>query len=220
MSNKERRDRRLPRVGARDRRDRAARARSGAQDLDRAARLRRARLHDAAAARGSLPDDAQRSATASSRCCSAGAPPKRSRSARSRPARRTICSAPPTSRARWSPSSGMSDELGAINYDGNKRAALPRHRRCRRSAACTARRRRRRSTPRSSASSPMRTTRRGGSSPITATSSKSVTHRLLEVEVMEGDELRRCSASKPSPRSAAAASHRASLIAAVRQPTI
>ena len=36
--------------------------RSGAQDLDRAARLRRARLHDAAAARGSLPDDARRSA--------------------------------------------------------------------------------------------------------------------------------------------------------------
>ena len=31
---------------------------SGAQDLDRAARLRRARLHDAAAARGSLPDAA------------------------------------------------------------------------------------------------------------------------------------------------------------------
>ena len=101
---------------------RAARTGSGAQDLDRAARLRRARLHDAAAARGSLPDDAQRSATASSRCCSAAARPRRSRSARSRPARRTTCSAPPTSPARWSPSSGMSDALGAINYDGNKRA--------------------------------------------------------------------------------------------------
>ena len=36
--------------------------RSGAQDLDRAARVRRARLHDAAAARRSLSDDAQRSA--------------------------------------------------------------------------------------------------------------------------------------------------------------
>ena len=35
---------------------------SGAQDLDRRARLRRARLHDAAAARGSLPDAAARSA--------------------------------------------------------------------------------------------------------------------------------------------------------------
>ena len=31
--------------------------------------------------------------------------PRRSRSARSRPARRTTCSAPPTSRARWSPNS-------------------------------------------------------------------------------------------------------------------
>ena len=47
----------------------------------------------------------QRSARASSRCCSAAAAPRRSRSARSRPARRTTCSAPPTSRARWSPSS-------------------------------------------------------------------------------------------------------------------
>ena len=37
---------------------RAAGSRSGPQDLDRAARVRRARLHDAAAARGSLPDDA------------------------------------------------------------------------------------------------------------------------------------------------------------------
>ena len=47
----------------------------------------------------------ERSARASSRSCSAAAPPRRSRSARSRPARRTTCSAPPTSRARWSPSS-------------------------------------------------------------------------------------------------------------------
>ena len=99
------RDRRVSRVGPRDRRQRAAGARSGAQDLDRAARLRRARLHDAAAARGSLPDDARAICTASWRCCSADAPPRRSRSARSRPARRTTCSARPTSRARWSPSS-------------------------------------------------------------------------------------------------------------------
>ena len=47
---------------------------------------------------------------------------------------------------------GMSDALGAINYDGQQARALPRHRRCRRSAGSTARRRRRRSTPRSSAS--------------------------------------------------------------------
>ena len=80
--------------------------RSGAQDLHRAARLRRARLHDAAAARGSLPDDARAICSASWRCCSAAGPPRKSRSARSRPARRTTCSAPPTSPGRWSPSSG------------------------------------------------------------------------------------------------------------------
>ena len=62
MNASERADRRLPRVGPRDRRHGAARPGSGAQDFDRAARLRRARLHDAAAARGSLPDDAHRSA--------------------------------------------------------------------------------------------------------------------------------------------------------------
>ena len=103
MSTQGARDRRLPRVGPRDRRDGDSGHGSGAQDLDRAARLRRARLHDAAAARGSLPDAAEGSARISSPCCSAAARPRRSRSARSRPARRTICSAPPTSRARWSP---------------------------------------------------------------------------------------------------------------------
>ena len=54
------RDRRVPRIRSRDRRDRAARTRSGSQDLDCAARLRGARLHDAAAARGPLPDAACR----------------------------------------------------------------------------------------------------------------------------------------------------------------
>ena len=39
------------------------------------------------------------------RCCWRAAAPRKSRLAGSRPARRTICSAPPTSRARWSPSS-------------------------------------------------------------------------------------------------------------------
>ena len=52
-------DRRLSRVGARHRRQHPAGAGSGAQDLDRRARIRRARLHHAAAARGSLPDDAE-----------------------------------------------------------------------------------------------------------------------------------------------------------------
>ena len=65
--------RRVPRVRARDRRERAAGARPGAQDLDRAARLRRARLHDAAPARRSLPDDARRTCSASCPCCSAAA---------------------------------------------------------------------------------------------------------------------------------------------------
>ena len=70
-----------------------------------AARLRRARLHDAAAARGPLPDDA---AGAAEPARGAARRPQRRgdrASARSRPARRTICSAPPTSPARWSPSS-------------------------------------------------------------------------------------------------------------------
>ena len=84
----------------------------------------------------------------------------------------------------------MSDALGAINYDGNKRAPLPRHRRCRRSAASTARRRRRRSTPRSSASSPTRTTRRARILTEHRDKLETVTRRLLEIEVMEGDELR------------------------------
>ncbi len=56
------RDRRVPRVRTRHRRDGHSRHGPGAQDLHRAARLRRARLHDAAAARGSLPDAAARSA--------------------------------------------------------------------------------------------------------------------------------------------------------------
>ena len=59
MSVARARDGRVSRVGSRDCRQRAARARSRAQDLDRAARLRRARLHDAAAARRSLPADAE-----------------------------------------------------------------------------------------------------------------------------------------------------------------
>ena len=100
------RDRRVPRVGPRARRHVHPRHGSGAQDLDRAARVRRARLHDAAAARGPLPDAAARTCSTSWPCCSAAGRRRRSRSARSPPARRTTCSAPPTSRARWSPSGG------------------------------------------------------------------------------------------------------------------
>ena len=61
MSTKERADRRVPRIRTRDCGDGAPWPGSGAQDFDRPARLRRARLHDAAPARRSLPDDAQRS---------------------------------------------------------------------------------------------------------------------------------------------------------------
>ena len=52
----------LPRVRPRDRGYRAPGIGSGAQDLDRSAWIRRSRLHDAAAARGSIPDDAAGSA--------------------------------------------------------------------------------------------------------------------------------------------------------------
>ena len=51
--------RRLPRARPRAGRAGAARHRPGAQDLDHPARRRRARLHDAAADRGPLPDDAR-----------------------------------------------------------------------------------------------------------------------------------------------------------------
>ncbi len=43
---------------------------------------------------------------------------------------------------------GMSDELGAVNYNGHKRSDLPRHAVHARSAATTPRTRRTRSTPR------------------------------------------------------------------------
>ncbi len=58
MSDRGAPDRRVPRIRSRHRGQRAARPGSSAQDLDRAARLRCARLHDAAAARGSISDDA------------------------------------------------------------------------------------------------------------------------------------------------------------------
>ena len=54
-------DRRVSRVRTRDRRHCPAQPRSRPQDLDRPARLRGARLHDAAADRRSLPADARRS---------------------------------------------------------------------------------------------------------------------------------------------------------------
>ena len=100
------RDRRVPRVGARHRRHASLPGLDPVHKISIVQRgLRRARLHDAAAVRGSLPDDAHRPAAPARRCCSAGGRPRRSRSARSRPARRTTCSAPATSRGRWSPSS-------------------------------------------------------------------------------------------------------------------
>ncbi len=105
MSDKERRIVAYPRIRSRHRRHGAARARSGPQGLDHRPRLRRARLHHAAAARRPLPHDATAICRASWPCCSAAGAPRKSHSVKSRPAPRTICSAPPTSRARWSPSS-------------------------------------------------------------------------------------------------------------------
>ncbi len=58
MSDRERGDHRLPRGRARRRRHGHPRARPRPQDLHRPARLRRAGLHDAVAARGPVPDDA------------------------------------------------------------------------------------------------------------------------------------------------------------------
>ena len=116
------RDRRLPRVGPRDRRDGDSRHGSGAQDLDRAARLRRARLHDAAAARGSLSDAAH------AICCNQLAVLLGGRTAEeialgeiSTGAQNDLQRATDIARAmvtEW----GMSDALGAINYDGHKRS--------------------------------------------------------------------------------------------------
>ena len=120
------RDRRVPRVRPRDRRERAARARSGAQDLDRAARLRRARLHDAAAARGPLPDDARAICSTSSRCCSAGGPPRRSRFGEiSTGAQNDLQRATDIARAMVT-EFGMSDALGASTTTAT-RQRVPRH---------------------------------------------------------------------------------------------
>ncbi len=94
-------DHRLPRVGARDRRHGPARPRPGPQDLHRAAGLRGAGLHHAAAARRSLPHDAARPAQPAGGAARPGARPRRSRWTRFRPARRTTSSAPPTSPAPW-----------------------------------------------------------------------------------------------------------------------
>ncbi len=63
-------------------------------------------LHDAAPARGSLPDDAGRPAQPARGAARRGGRRKKSPSATFPPARRTTCSAPPTWRARWSPNGG------------------------------------------------------------------------------------------------------------------
>ena len=106
MSDEGAADCRLPRVGSCHRRERASGARPGAQNLDRSARVRCARLHDAAPARGSLPAHARGSAEPARPCSSPAAPRRNWRLAISRPGRRTIFSARPTLRARWSRNSG------------------------------------------------------------------------------------------------------------------
>ena len=86
---------------------------------------------------------------------------------------------------------GMSDELGAINYDGNKRGrfldiGMPSERGLYARGNGAEDRRR-------DQAHPHRRARHRAADPHRATATKleSVTHRLLEVEVMEGEELRR-----------------------------
>ena len=67
-------------------------------------------LHPAAADRRPLPDDAEGARGAGRRAASAAAPPRRSCSTRSRPARTTTSTAPPTSCARWCIEYGMGDD--------------------------------------------------------------------------------------------------------------
>ena len=170
---------------------RAARARSGAQDLDRAARLRRARLHDAAAARGSLPDDARRICSASSSVLLGG------RSAEeiafgeiSTGAQNDLQRATDIARAMVT-EFGMSDALGAVNYDGHQRGGVPRQRRSRSERGNYAEetalqdRRRGEADPR-----PRRTTRRAQILRDHRETLDALSERLLEKEVIEADELK------------------------------
>jgi cell division protease FtsH len=82
---------------------------------------------------------------------------------------------------------GMSAEMGAINYDVNKRGRFLTSA-CRPSADSTARRRRRKSQRIQRILNDTPTPR--GASGWLRQKLESVTHRLLEIEVMEGDELR------------------------------
>ena len=85
---------------------------------------------------------------------------------------------------------GMSDALGAINYDGNKRAALPRHPDA--AGARPLRRGHGAEDRRGDQAHPHRRAHDKARQILTDHRDKleSVTHRLLEIEVMEGDELR------------------------------
>ena len=95
---------------------------------------------------------------------------------------------------------GMSDALGAINYDGNKRAAVPRHpdaagaRPVRRGNGAEDRRR--------DQAHPDRRARRPRAQILSDNRDKleTVTRRLLEIEVMEGDELRQILTPVEPPR--------------------
>ena len=89
-----------------------------------AARLRRARLHDAAAARGSLSDDAEPSWRTSWRCCSAG------RTAEllvfgevSTGAQNDLLRATDIARAMVT-EFGMSEAIGPVNHEGRRRSTF------------------------------------------------------------------------------------------------
>ena len=90
---------------------------------------------------------------------------------------------------------GMSDALGAINYDGNKRARfldipLPPGARAVRRGHRAADRRRDQAHPRATRTTTARQILSENRDEL-----ESITRRLLEIEVMEGDELRRLAAS-------------------------
>ncbi len=112
--------RRLPRVRARDRGQRAPGARPGAQDLDRAARLRRARLHDAAAARGSLSVDARGSRQPAIGAAGGRSAEEIAFGRISTGAQNDLQRATDIARSMVT-EFGMSELLGAVNYNGNQR---------------------------------------------------------------------------------------------------
>ena len=103
----------------------ASRTRPGAQDLDRAARIRRARVHHAAAARGSIPVDPRGSAQPVVSAARRDAAPRRSPSGESRQARRTISA---SDRHRAGDGHGVRHERAARRGELHRESAPGLHR--------------------------------------------------------------------------------------------